>query len=261
MASLYDKADIYDLIESESRWNLFKIHWENILRGRDIETLLDVSIGSGSATLQLAELWVRLSGSDLSGDMLEKCGGKAAARGLSVDLKRCDFRTVGEHFSGPFDCVASTGNSLPYVSNDDVLKTLEQMDSLVKPSGYLYFEIRNWDKILREKQRFYLYSPFFDRDTRINLVQVWDYHQDGSMTFNLLYTFEKDNRIFQKEVFEEHYQPIGRAVMLDKLKAMRYGDIQILNYPSQFQKIPPEDADWYCVIGRKNQGGRDESRR
>ena len=168
MASLYDRADIYDLIESESRWNLFKTHWENILRGRDIETLLDVSIGSGSATLQLAELGVRLSGSDLSGDMLEKCGGKAAARGLSVDLKRCDFRTVGEHFSGPFDCVASTGNSLPYVSNDDVLKTLEQMDSLVKPSGYLYFEIRNWDKILREKQRFYLYSPFFDRDTRIN---------------------------------------------------------------------------------------------
>ena len=50
---------------------------------------------------------------------------------------------------------------------------------------------------------------------------------------------------------EEHYQPIGRAVMLDKLKAMGYGGIQILNYPSQFQKIPPEDADWYCMIAQK----------
>ena len=31
-----------------------------------------------------------------------------------------------------FDCVASTGNSLPHVNNDDVLTALEQMNSLVK---------------------------------------------------------------------------------------------------------------------------------
>lgn len=251
MPSLYDRADIYDLIESEARYGMFKTHWENILRGREIHTLLDVSIGSGSATLQLAELGVRLSGSDLSEAMLEKCGTKAAARGFSIDLQCCDFRTVGDHFSGSFDCVASTGNSLPYVSNEDVLKTLEQMDRLVKAGGYLYYEIRNWDKILRDKPRFYLYSPFFDGETRINLVQVWDYHQDGSMTFNLLYTFEKDNRVFQKEIFEEHYHPIGKEMMLDKLKAMNYSDIQVLNYPSQFPKIPPEDADWYCVAAQK----------
>ena len=55
MASLYSRADIYDLIESESRYQTFKDHWKNILSGRGIETMLDVSIGSGSATLQLAE--------------------------------------------------------------------------------------------------------------------------------------------------------------------------------------------------------------
>lgn len=251
MPSLYDRADIYDLIESESRYNIFKTHWENILRGRDIKSLLDVSIGSGSATLPLAELGVKLSGSDLSEQMLANCRKKAQAKDLPIELKCCDFRNVSSHFDGSFDCVASTGNSLPYVSNDDVLRALEQMDSLVKPGGYLYYEIRNWDKILRDKPRFYLYSPFFDGDTRINLVQVWDYHQDGGMTFNLLYTFEKDNRVFQNEIFEEHYYPIGRKIMLDKLKAMKYGDIQLLNDPSQFQKIPPEDADWYCVIAQK----------
>ena len=34
--------------------------------------------------------------------------------------------------SKQFDCVASTGNSLPHVNNDDVLTALEQMNSLVK---------------------------------------------------------------------------------------------------------------------------------
>lgn len=253
MASLYSRADIYDLIESESRYQTFKDHWKNILSGRGIETMLDVSIGSGSATLQLAELGVSLSGSDLSGEMLASCRKKAEARQLKVELQQCDFRTVAEHFSGPFDCVASTGNSLPYVSNEDVLKTLEQMDALVKPGGYLYYEIRNWDKILWERNRFYLYAPFFDGDTRINLTQVWDYHDDGSMTFNILYVFERENRPFQKEVFEEHYIPIGRELMLNKLREMGYRP-DVLNYPSQFQKIPPEEADWYCVLAKKGNG-------
>ena len=215
--------------------------------------MLDVSIGSGSATLQLAELGVSLSGSDLSGEMLASCRKKAEARQLKVELQQCDFRTVAEHFSGPFDCVASTGNSLPYVSNEDVLKTLEQMDALVKPGGYLYYEIRNWDKILWERNRFYLYAPFFDGDTRINLTQVWDYHDDGSMTFNILYVFERENRPFQKEVFEERYIPIGRELMLNRLREMGYRP-EVLNYPSQFQKIPPEEADWYCVLAKKGNG-------
>lgn len=253
MASLYSRADIYDLIESESRYQTFKDHWKNILSGRGIETMLDVSIGSGSATLQLAELGVSLSGSDLSGEMLASCRKKAEARQLKVELQQCDFRTVAEHFSGPFDCVASTGNSLPYVSNEDVLKTLEQMDALVKPGGYLYYEIRNWDKILWERNRFYLYAPFFDGDTRINLTQVWDYHDDGSITFNILYVFERENRPFQKEVFEERYIPIGRELMLNKLREMGYRP-DVLNYPSQFQKIPPEEADWYCVLAKKGNG-------
>lgn len=253
MASLYSRADMYDLIESESRYQTFKDHWKNILSGRGIETMLDVSIGSGSATLQLAELGVSLSGSDLSGEMLASCRKKAEARQLKVELQQCDFRTVAEHFSGPFDCVASTGNSLPYVSNEDVLKTLEQMDALVKPGGYLYYEIRNWDKILWERNRFYLYAPFFDGDTRINLTQVWDYHDDGSITFNILYVFERENRPFQKEVFEERYIPIGRELMLNRLREMGYRP-DVLNYPSQFQKIPPEEADWYCVLAKKGNG-------
>lgn len=253
MSSLYNRADIYDLIESEDRYRVFKSHWENVLRGRDIKSLLDVSIGSGSATLPLAELGVKLSGSDLSEDMLAKCKRKAEAKDFPMELKCCDFRTVAEHFGSPFDCVASTGNSLPYVSNEDVLKTLEQMDSLIKPGGYLYFEIRNWDKILEERKRFYPYAPFFDGDTRVNLTQIWDYNSDGSITFNILYVFEKDNRFLQMEVFEEHYIPIKRYLLLDKLREIGYQDIQLMPYPSRAdgKDVPIDKLPWYCVVAKK----------
>lgn len=183
--------------------------------------------------------------------MLKKCQEKAAARNLHLNMKCCDFRAVANQFSDKFDCVASTGNSLPYVSNDNVLSTLEQMNSLINPGGYLYFDIRNWDKILRERNRFYLYNPFFVDDTRINLIQVWDYHEDNTMTFNLLYTFEKDNRIFQREKFEEHYIPISKTLLLDKLRQMGYEDIKIMNFPAFIPGDNIEETDWYCVIAKK----------
>ena len=113
MGKLYDRADIYDLIESESRYNVFKTHWEHILHGRDIRTLLDVSIGSGSATLPLAELGVELSGSDLSENMLANCRKKAEARGFDIELKCCDFRNVADNFSGAFDSLQAPGTPCP----------------------------------------------------------------------------------------------------------------------------------------------------
>lgn len=80
----------------------------------------------------------------------------------------------------------------------------------MKDGGYLYYDMRNWDKILEERNRFYLYNPMFVDDTRVNLIQVWDYNRDDSMTFHLLYTFE------------EHYYPVSRERLLDKLNSMGY---------------------------------------
>lgn len=253
MASLYDRADIYDLLETDQRYQITRRHWERVLSGKRVETLLDVSIGSGNLTLPLAELGVRLYGSDLSGPMLERCRTKAEKKGFSVDLRVSDFRRLDEAFDMTFDCVASTGNSLPYVTNDEVLDVLAQMNRLVRPGGYLYVDIRNWDKILEAKQRFYLYNPTFLGDVRMNLVQVWDHHDDGSMTFNLLYTFERNNQIFQKESFEEHYFPLRRHTLLNALERLGYEEMELMCLPAFREAVKPEEADWYCVLAHKQE--------
>ena len=78
MEKLYERADIYDLIENEDRSRIVRDDWKTILAGRKVETLLDVSIGAGAMTLALQELGVDLCGSDLRSSMLEKCQEKAA---------------------------------------------------------------------------------------------------------------------------------------------------------------------------------------
>lgn len=48
---LYDRADIYDLIENEDCVHIVRDDWKDLLAGRKVETLLDVSIGAGAMTL------------------------------------------------------------------------------------------------------------------------------------------------------------------------------------------------------------------
>ena len=251
MGKLYERDDIYDLLESPSRDAVTRKHYETVFSGKSIHTLLDVSIGTGSMTLPIADLGIAISGSDLSQNMLDRCRKKCEERNIPAKLVCSDFRTVAQKFNEEFDCVASTGNSLGYVSNADVLETLEQMDTLVKPGGYLYLDLRNWDMILEKKPRYYLYNPSFIGETRVNLMQFWDYLPDCTVDFNLLYTFEQNNRIIQKEHFVEHYIPIPRQLIVDKLRTMGYHEMETMLMPAHFGSFDPETSEWYCIIARK----------
>lgn len=252
MASLYDRADIYDLGFNEETWRIVKEHWRIALGGAEIHDILDVSVGSGMVTLPLAELGYALTGSDLSGKMLEKCRENARARGIEIDLFQSDFRSVHESAAGrTFDCVMSTGNALPYVENDDIYTALAGMDALVRPGGYIYLDSRNWDRILAKKQRFYFYRPQMLEDgARMDRFQVWDYNADGSMTFNLVFTFEKNGAVVQREIFEEHYHPTRRRVFEEALKRLGYEIVSLRNYPAQ-ATMPVDEFEWYCILARK----------
>ena len=226
MASVYDRTDIYDLFDSPKKDAQTLSHWQAVFDGRPIRSALDVSIGTGSLTLPLGQLGVSLYGSDLSGSMLARCRKKADERGIAIDLRQSDFR--------------------------DLTGVLEQMDALVEPGGCLYFDLRNWDRIVGQKKRFYCYNPaFLPNGDRVNLMQVWDHLSDGSIVFNLVYTFERDNKIFQKERFEEHYHPVPQKLLLDKLTQLGYQDIQVKAFPVQFGAFDIENSEWYCVLAHK----------
>lgn len=104
-----------------------------------IYAVLDVSIGTGNQTLPLAEMGIALYGSDLSEEMLKKCRIKANNEELMVNLRKCDFRQLRNSFDQSFDCVISTGNSLPHVTKDEIENVLEQMDLLVYKGGYISY--------------------------------------------------------------------------------------------------------------------------
>ena len=81
-------------------------------------------------------------------------------------------------------------------------------------------------------------------------LQVWDYIEDGRITFNIVYSFEKEMQIIQREIFEETYFPIKREVLSNTLVEMGYEIRQMANFPLQCS-LPIDDFEWYCILAQK----------
>lgn len=249
--NFYEHPDIYDIAHTEKLNEVLKEYYITIFNGKKINSIHDCSFGTGNLSFILSKIGYDLSGSDLSEKMLNKAEEKIKKEGLSIELIKCDFRKLTEKIDKKYDCVICTGNSLAHVSNNDVDKTLIEMSKLVNEKGYIYFDTRNWEKILETKQRFYYYQPIFRGDERINFMQVWDYNLDDTITFNLLYSFEKDNKIYKREEFQEVYYPFKLKFIEEKLNKLGFIDIEINNFLNLDVK-EFEDMEWYSVIARKS---------
>ena len=144
----------------------------------------------------------------------------------------------------------STRNALAHVANTDVLKTLHEMDKCLKPGGYLYFDSRNWEKSLQDTARFQIGQPFYrGDDVRIGYVQEWEYHADGTVTINILQSYEKDGRIFDTKEFGEHLHPFSLGLVKAELGKMGYTQIEVRPFP-WFEDRNFEEIGWYCLLAK-----------
>ena len=247
--SYYNYPELYDLFFTEKHHKMIKDFYSYMFEDKDISSFLDVSIGTGNLTLPLAEMGYEVAGADINKNMIEKAREKIKNQDLDVQLKVCDFQNISTAYEQKFDCVISTGNSLPHVKNNNVKKTLKEMTKLIKKGGYIYFDTRNWDRILDKKKRFYILDPVFKDNKRINYIQVWDYNKDGSMTFNIIISYEKNKKIYDKKIFQEKYYPIKADTLVHHLEKLGFENIKIINHV--FPQIDDfEKMKWYCIIAR-----------
>lgn len=251
MADLYNDPEIYDERFSSRAYETYEEHYRRVFDGLPIWEILDCSIGSGCLTLELCGLGYQVSGSDLSAPMLAAAAKRAERLGFSVPLVQKDFRSLSEAFSQQFDCVMSSGNALAHVDADGIRQTLKEMDRLIRPGGYLYFDSRNWELALKERRRFQYGNPFFREDgVRVNYFQVWDYLPDGRITINILNLYERDSKIFDEKAYEETLNPFPLSLITEELQALGYETPKIMPFPIQHGG-KAEEASWYCLLAHK----------
>ncbi len=263
--NLYETSALFNQNMSQKQQEKFLDFYRHVFGDYDITTIHDCSIGAGGTTIPLAELGFQVSGSDLSETLLMKAKENFAHQGYSAELFQCDFRKLGDVLPNTYDCVISTGNSLPHVSNQDVSSFIESISTKINQGGLLFIDMRNWDRILNERPIFSARDPFvMTEEKHVSLYQIWNWHDDGSIDFIFVTStdikgkHEKTSLLHAptyyplkyrdyENMLNEHGFEIRRCFDVDHLWLSSHSEeAKTGNFDADFDKI-----SWYAVLAQK----------
>lgn len=141
--------DIYLNVCSDKPAIVSELH--SLLSRHKNHTILDCSVGTGFAILDLVKDGLNIVCADGSNEMLRKFSQNANNMDLRKSALHLDWKELGAVFSGVFDVVICRGNSLAYADMWDaecrpdglssIKKALTNMVQCIKPGGHFYVDI------------------------------------------------------------------------------------------------------------------------
>ena len=146
--------------------NIFKVH--NVPGDGFV---LDLACGIGRHSTALAQRGYRVIGLDISETFLERARMLAEERGVDVEFRRGDMRSVEEHLQdhlGRFDAVINMFTSLSYYDRETDLDIIRQLHALTKPGGTLVIDIANRDWIIKN---FGAKDVQYHEDGRVQIIE------------------------------------------------------------------------------------------
>lgn len=117
----------------------------DILKKNKAMSVLDLTCGTGSQVIHLANKGFDVVGSDINKKMLGHAKNHAKSRQLDCAFVLGDMRTTK---LGVFDSVITIFNSIGHLTRSDFKKTLKNINSNLKPGGIYIFDIFNLDYML-----------------------------------------------------------------------------------------------------------------
>lgn len=113
---------------------------EKILKQRNVETVLDLTCGTGSQVFWLQKCGYKVLGVDFSPALLDIARNKAKKDKIEVEFIEGDMRTIK---IGNFDAVITIANAIGHLTKLDFEKTLQNIKRNLKTSGIYIFDIFN----------------------------------------------------------------------------------------------------------------------
>jgi glycine/sarcosine N-methyltransferase len=146
----------YDLMVSwEQRLAREQEFFRRVFSEAGVKRVLDSACGTGMHAVSFAREGWDCTAADLSRVMVEKARENARRAGVQVRFEAAGFGELSTRVGVGFDAVTCIGNSLPHLLDDASLHAcLVDFSALLVPGGTLVIQNRNYDRLLRERQRF-----------------------------------------------------------------------------------------------------------
>jgi glycine/sarcosine N-methyltransferase len=185
----YDRlAESFDVMTDwQSRLAVELPFLEATFAQRNVQSVLDCACGTGGHAIALAQRGYRVTGSDISAQMIARSQANAEHAGVTVPFAVARFQDLSSTFNAQFDAVLCLGNSLPHVLTDAAaLESALNMRVCLRARGVLILHNLNYDKRWKEKPRWFAVNAG-TLDERETLVwRFADYDEtSGLINFNI----------------------------------------------------------------------------
>ncbi|MEK6689973.1 MAG: class I SAM-dependent methyltransferase [Nitrospirota bacterium] len=208
---LYDElSEYYHFLYTDIEGINKKIAQEldlKLLKPLGIQKILDCSCGTGHMIIELAKLGYEVTGSDISGKMIERSISNAIRAGIkNINFFQTNILDLSSNIKEKFDAVICRGNSFSHIEPNDFEIAIKNMGTLLKKGGLCYIDIRNYEAVIQEKPLFEhrAHLQFGSKD--IVSFYILDY-KENSRTYNIFFVFfdRESNSISHKLVTIDGY--------------------------------------------------------
>ncbi|MBP3410033.1 MAG: methyltransferase domain-containing protein [Clostridia bacterium] len=194
-------AGIYDLLMDDFDYPSWADYYMNLLEQAGVKpgTMCDCACGTGAMSLQFAKRVAKVTGVDISREMLELAAEKARQSGVQVqfvcqDMSRLQLpRTV--------DAIVCACDGVNYLTTDKRVKAFfDAAYASLRPGGALAFDISSPHKL-----RNVLGNNFFGEE-RDEAAYIWQNELDGDIVHMDLTFFIREEGELYRRVTETHRQ-------------------------------------------------------
>ena len=249
-------GDDYDrMVSWEGRLAREEEFFRRAFEGRGVRSVLDAACGTGMHAIAFARGGLRSAGADLSPVMIARARGNAAAAGVEVDFQVAAFGELARRFTPPFDAVTCIGNSLPHIVDDVSLAAcFADFASLLRPGGLLVIQNRNYDRLLRERQRFMPVAARADGEGETLFLRITDYPRPGdasdeSIDFTII-TLKHRGGAWDQSVQTTPLRALRRATLERALAAAGFSSVRVYGSYRMTPYDAPDAGDLVALAER-----------
>lgn len=220
-----DFASLYDQLMDDFDYPAWAAYYLELLGRAGVrpKTLCDCACGTGSLTVRFAERGIRVTGVDLSGEMLEIAAQKARKNGVQAMFVRQDMSKL--RLPRPVDALVCGCDGVNYLLTDErVADFFSCAREALRPGGALAFDISSPYKL-----EHVLGNGFFGEE-RDEVAYLWSNKWDAqkhTVQMDLTF-FRQETDALYRRFTETHTQRAhDPAVLARMLEACGFSQIRI----------------------------------
>jgi len=206
-------AGVYDLLMDDFDYPAWAEYYIALMErnGGRVQSVCECACGTGSLTVQFARRGYKLTGVDISEEMLEQAAEKARQSGMRIQFVRQDMCSL--QLPKPVDAILCTCDGVNYLTTDKrVSAFFKRAYEQLRPGGVFAFDISSPHKL-----RNVLGNAFFGLE-REEAAYLWQNTlSDDIVNMDITFFLKTDEEDLYERVHENHRQKIHETARLKEL--------------------------------------------